>query len=119
MADLCSGRPLYDYGMLATAERCVKRILGNLRDEIRAGTPMVVLEPSCCAVFRDELTGLLPHDQDATRLKNQTFTLAEFLRRSAPGYPAKRLDRKALLHIHCHHRAIMGTEDEKKLLQMA
>jgi FAD/FMN-containing dehydrogenase/Fe-S oxidoreductase len=119
MADLCCGRPLYDYGMLDTAKRWLKRILHHLRDEIRSGTPMVVLEPSCCAVFRDEVTGLFPHDEDAIRLKNQTFTLAEFLRRFAPAYPAKRLNRKALLHLHCHHRAVMGADEEKKLLQLA
>jgi FAD/FMN-containing dehydrogenase/Fe-S oxidoreductase len=117
--DLCCGRPLYDYGMLDTAERWLKQILGGLRDEIRGGTRMVVLEPSCCAVFRDELTGLFPDDQDATRLKKQTFTLSEFLRKNAPHYPPKQLDRKALVHLHCHHRAIMKTEDEKELLKRA
>jgi FAD/FMN-containing dehydrogenase/Fe-S oxidoreductase len=118
-ADMCCGRPLYDYGMLDTAERWLKQILACLRDEIRGGTPMVVLEPSCCAVFRDELTGLFPHDQDAVRLKNQTFAFSEFLCRYAPQYPAKRLNREALVHLHCHHRAIMKTEAEKELLERA
>jgi Fe-S oxidoreductase len=80
---------------------------------------MVVLEPSCCAVFRDELTGLFPHDQDAARLQNQTFTLSEFLGRHAPHYPSKQLDRMALVHFHCHHRAIMKEDAEKELLQRA
>ena len=42
--------------------------------------PVVGIEPSCVAVFRDELVGLLPHDDDAKRLCLQTLTLAEFLR---------------------------------------
>jgi FAD/FMN-containing dehydrogenase/Fe-S oxidoreductase len=115
---LCCGRPLYDYGMLDTAERWLKQILACLRDEIRAGTPMVVLEPSCCAVFRDELTGLFPNDQDAKRLHLQTFLLSEFLEKFAPQYPFRELPRqKALVHMHCHHRAIMKVEAEQELLK--
>ncbi|HWD91934.1 MAG TPA: FAD-binding and (Fe-S)-binding domain-containing protein [Verrucomicrobiae bacterium] len=115
--NLCCGRPLYDYGMLDTAEKWLKQILRSLQDEIRGGTPMVVLEPSCCTVFRDELTGLFPNDQDAQRLHVQTFLLSEFLAKYAPQYPANELaGQKALVHVHCHHRAIMKLDAEEKLL---
>jgi FAD/FMN-containing dehydrogenase/Fe-S oxidoreductase len=116
--NLCCGRPLYDYGMLDTAGRWLQQILGQLRDEIRSGTPMVVLEPSCCAVFRDELTGLFPHDQDADRLHRQTYLISEFLEKYAPEYPPNELrDKKALVHMHCHHRAIMKLDAENKMLK--
>ncbi|HEX4473859.1 MAG TPA: FAD-binding and (Fe-S)-binding domain-containing protein, partial [Polyangiaceae bacterium] len=49
---LCCGRPLYDYGMLDQAKAYLEKILTVLRPHIDAGTPIVVLEPSCCAVFR-------------------------------------------------------------------
>src|SRR5205823_5944031 len=52
---LCCGRPLYDYGFLTQAKRELGEILDELRPHLRAGTPIVVLEPSCLAVFRDEL----------------------------------------------------------------
>ena len=39
----------------------------------------LVLEPSCASVFRDELRNLFPADARATRLRNQTFLLGEFL----------------------------------------
>ncbi len=57
---LCCGRPLYDYGFLGLAKNYLKRIFFDLGAEIERGTPLVVLEPSCCTVFRDELTGLFP-----------------------------------------------------------
>jgi Fe-S oxidoreductase len=44
-ANLCCGRPLYDYGMLDTAKRWLTQILAGFRDEIEAGTPMIGLEP--------------------------------------------------------------------------
>ena len=55
---LCCGRPLYDYGMLNLAHSKLHQILDALRHEIRAGIPVVVLEPSCLSVFRDEMTAI-------------------------------------------------------------
>jgi Fe-S oxidoreductase len=115
--DLCCGRPLYDYGMLDTAKRWLRQILHELRDEIEAGTPVVGLEPSCTAVFRDELIELFPQDQDASRLCKQTFTLAEFLQKHAPHYQMPKLQRTAVVHGHCHEKAVLNFECEKKLLK--
>jgi Fe-S oxidoreductase len=78
---LCCGRPLYDWGMLTTAERLWRQVLDTLRPWIRAGVPVVGLEPSCVAAFRDELVNLFPHDDDARRLSEQTLLLSEFLER--------------------------------------
>ncbi|MBO0685013.1 MAG: 4Fe-4S dicluster domain-containing protein, partial [Candidatus Dormibacteraeota bacterium] len=110
---LCCGRPLFDYGMLDTARRMLARVLEELRPEIRAGTPLVGLEPSCVAVFRDELTNLFPHDQDAQRLSRQSLSLGEFLESEAPQFRVAKLEgRRALFHGHCHQKALWGTEAE-------
>jgi FAD/FMN-containing dehydrogenase/Fe-S oxidoreductase len=113
---LCCGRPLYDYGMLDLAESYLRNVLSSLRDEIRAGTPVVGIEPSCVAVFRDELTGLWPMNQDAKRLKGQTFHFSEFLTTHAEAWSPPELHRKAILHGHCHQRATGGTGPDKDLL---
>ena len=55
---LCCGRPLYDFGMLDRAGEYLQRIMKALAPEIDAGLPVVVLEPSCASVFRDELRNL-------------------------------------------------------------
>ena len=116
-AGLCCGRPLYDYGFLGLARRYLERILDALRDEIRQGIPVVGLEPSCVAVFRDELTKLLPNDEDARRLSQQTFHLAEFLGREQTGWSPPRLDGRVLLHGHCHGRATGAFDAERSLLE--
>jgi Fe-S oxidoreductase len=103
--------------MLDTAERWLRKILAELKEEIEAGTPVIVLEPSCGAVFREELTNLLPHDQNAHRLRAQTFLLSEFLQKKAPHWRIPQLRRKALVHLHCHHRAVMGIGCEEDLLK--
>ncbi len=112
---LCCGRPLYDYGFLNLAKYQLRRILSALRQEIQAGTPIVVLEPSCAAVFRDELTDLFPRDENAWRLQQQTFLLSEFLERSGWELPA--VTRKALVHGHCHHKAVMKMDAEEAVLR--
>jgi len=112
---LCCGRPLYDFGMLDLARRQLRQILDALRPEIRAGVPLVVLEPSCAAVFRDELSQLFPTDGDARRLAAQTVTLAELLVRDAPAFSCH-LDRRALIQPHCHHHAVMGFAADRALI---
>jgi Fe-S oxidoreductase len=112
---LCCGRPLYDFGMLELAKRQLRQILETLKDEIRAGTPIIALEPSCAAVFRDELTNLFPHDEDAARLSRQVFTMAEFLQRVPSQRSLPRMESRALVHGHCHQKAVMGLTAEEKV----
>ncbi len=114
---LCCGRPLYDFGMLDTAKGLLRDILDTLRPAIQAGIPLIGLEPSCLVVFRDELTNLFPNDKDAERLSNQAFVLSEFLNKHAKDYQPPRLERKALVHGHCHHKSVIGMQDELELLR--
>jgi FAD/FMN-containing dehydrogenase/Fe-S oxidoreductase len=112
----CCGRPLYDYGFLRQAKRQLRQILRGLRPHLTAGTPIVVLEPSCLAVFRDELVNLFPGDEDAKRLSRQAVLLSEFLRKRLSGYEPPRLNRDVMLHGHCHHKAIAKLDDEEAIL---
>jgi Fe-S oxidoreductase len=113
---LCCGRPLYDYGMLTLARRYLRRVLEALATDVDQGVPIVGLEPSCLAVFRDELRNLLPRDATATRLSSLAVTLAEFLRDRRRDWPVPRLDRPALVQPHCHHQAVFGFEADRDLL---
>jgi Fe-S oxidoreductase len=112
---LCCGRPLYDFGMLRLARRYLRNVLNTLRDDIRAGTPVVGLEPSCVAVFRDELPNLFPNDLDARRLSEQSFMLSEFLHREGVELPSLP-GRHALVQEHCHHKNVMGTKAERDVM---
>jgi FAD/FMN-containing dehydrogenase/Fe-S oxidoreductase len=112
-ADVCCGRPLYDYGFLDMAKRWWIDMLGKLRPYYGAGIPMVVLEPSCWAAFKDELTNMLPNSEDAKRLQAVTFTLSDFLRNKAPHYKVPQLHRKAIVHGHCHQKALDALNDKE------
>ena len=117
MQHLCCGRPLYDYGFLDLAKTYLHKVMNTLRDDIEAGTPIVVLEPSCASVFRDELNELMPRDPLANKLVSQTFLLSEFLETKVDGYQPPALKRKALVQGHCHHKAIMRMKSEQKILE--
>jgi Fe-S oxidoreductase len=112
---VCCGRPLYDYGMLPTARRFLQRLVRVLGPHVRAGAHVVGVEPSCIAVFRDELVSMLPHDEDAKRISLQTLTLAEFLQQQAADWEPPPLRRQALVHGHCHQKAVMGMSAEQQL----
>ena len=77
---------------------------------------MVGIEPSCVATFRDELPNMLPHDEDARRLSQQTLTLDEFLVQEARNYEPPEINRKAIVHGRCHQEAIMKMTAEQELL---
>jgi Fe-S oxidoreductase len=113
---LCCGRPLYDFGMLDEAKKYLSRILQALDPQIEGGLPIVVLEPSCASVFRDELVNLFPDDARAKKLRAQTFLLSEFLEHQAPGYMPDQFLHKILVHGHCHHKALMKMTDQTSLL---
>jgi Fe-S oxidoreductase len=111
---LCCGRPLFDFGMLDRAKRLYRQTLETLRPYLIEGLPIVGLEPSCVASFRDEMPAMLA-DLDAKRLSKQVFLLSEFLERQKFAPP--KLRRKAVVHGHCHHKAVMHMDAEVSLLR--
>jgi len=113
---VCCGRPLYDYGMLDRARKWLQRTLRTIRPQIRDGVPVIGLEPSCVSVFRDEMVNLLPNDDDAKRLRDQTFLLTEFLAKKAPNFQVPTLARKAVVHGHCHQKSVLDFDCEQTLL---
>ena len=115
---LCCGRPLYDFGMLDRARSTLREVLRALARDIDAGTPVVGLEPSCVAVFRDELVELFPDDPRAVKLSRQTFLLSEFVARQAPRFRVAPMSRQAVVHAHCHQKSLFGIADEKQVLDL-
>ena len=115
----CCGRPLYDFGMLKLARRALSGVLDILEPWTARGVPVVVPEPSCLAVFRDELPELLAGDPRAARLAGLARSLAEHLQ--AVGWqPAWQAGgAAAYTHPHCHQRAIGGQAADRAVLERA
>ena len=114
---ICCGRPLYDFGFLDEARRYLLRILDQFAPQIDAGIPVVMLEPSCATVFRDELINFFPNDERAIRLSKQTIMLGEMLARSSAWQPPQMPGRRIVVHGHCHQKTQMTMKDDMALLR--
>lgn len=113
---LCCGRPLYDWGMLDRAKRHLQNILKVIRRDIEGGTPIIVLEPSCYSVFKDELPNMLAGSESAQRLSRQVYLLGDFLEQFAPDY-APQLDARILAQTHCHQESLGGHDADEAILR--
>ena len=119
-ANLCCGRPLYDRGFLKQGRRLLGRILDAFEPELDSGVPIVVLEPSCEAVFHDELVNLFPADPRAKRLDAMAVGLGAFVQAHPHEFGAAlpgRLAKPAVLHGHCHQKALVGMAAEEATLR--
>jgi FAD/FMN-containing dehydrogenase/Fe-S oxidoreductase len=116
---VCCGLTWISTGQLGTARRVLRRAIAALRPALDAGQQVVVLEPSCAAVFRSDAAELLG-PKLAGRLAQQTKTLAEVLH-EAHWQPAVRGERdreaKAIAQVHCHQHAIMGFDADIAVLR--
>ncbi len=111
---VCCGRPLYAVGLLEQARKLLRGTMDTLEDAVRDEIPVVGLEPSCMVTFRDELPDLFPNDERAAALKENTWLLPDFLAEQT-GY-APELSGSALVHGHCHQKALTGMDGTRELL---
>jgi Fe-S oxidoreductase len=117
---VCCGLTWISTGQLGVARRVLRRTVDVLAPWLRAGTPVIGLEPSCTAVFRGDALDLLGHDQDVLRLKKQTRTLAELLVTDhditvPPLRSRTDAQPKAISQAHCHHHAVLGYDADEEL----
>ena len=113
---LCCGRPLYDWGMLAKARGLWLETIDALEPALREGTPIVGLEPACVSAFRDELPSLMHGNELAGRLSRQVTLLSEFLEQDGHEAALPKVRGNALVHVHCHHHAIIKPDAEIAVL---
>ena len=114
---VCCGRPLYDFGFLDEAKRYMLRNVDRIGEAIDAGLPVVVLEPSCASVFRDDAPDLLPHNERVQKLGKQTYLLSEFLEKFAPDWHPAQWPVEVIVQGHCHHKALMKMNAEEAVLR--
>jgi FAD/FMN-containing dehydrogenase/Fe-S oxidoreductase len=106
----CCGRPMISKGLLNQAEANARHNVRKLREYTSRGTPIIGMEPSCIACFRDEYPSLLK-SKDADQVAEQAFFFEEFI---TDLWTRGQLDiqfndagspRKIKLHTHCYQKA--------------
>jgi FAD/FMN-containing dehydrogenase/Fe-S oxidoreductase len=118
----CCGRPMISKGMLAEARENAAWNVERLYPLAEKGVAIVGLEPSCLLTLRDEYPELL-RSEKAKAVADKSFLLDEFIARERK---AGKLSltfagngKKALLHGHCHQKALVGTAATVETLKWA
>ncbi|HKZ90914.1 MAG TPA: (Fe-S)-binding protein, partial [Candidatus Limnocylindrales bacterium] len=113
---VCCGLTWHTTGQLDMARRVLRRSLAA--PELAGQEPIVVLEPSCATMLREDLTGLLPDDPRAAALASRVTTLAELL--DSVEFVARGADRAAavpaIAQPHCHQQAVLGLGADRRVL---
>ena len=107
----CCGRPMISKGMLTEAREHARENVERLYPYAARGVAIVGLEPSCLLTLRDEWVDLLRTDEART-VARQSALLEQFLLRERDQGLALAFaghGRQALLHGHCHQKALVGT----------
>jgi Fe-S oxidoreductase len=115
--DLCCGRPLYEAGKLDVARSRLLEIVTALSPFVERGISVVGLEPSCLLTLRDELPALFPRLSAGGKLAENAMLLEEFLAALVPHFSPPQLRGAALVHGHCHQKALVGMNNELALLK--
>ncbi len=109
----CCGRPSLSKGLVEHARTLATDTVARLYPHAAVGIPIVGLEPSCLLTLRDEYHRLLPGDPRVVAVAAQAFTFEEFLstlaREDRLWLRFERREVPALLHGHCHQKALVGT----------
>jgi Fe-S oxidoreductase len=103
---VCCGRPMISKGPLKEVGSYHRTLIDVLAPEIEKGAKIVGLEPSCILTLRDELPDLA-RDKRSKLLAENSFTIEEFLA-DLPDYRPGKLERRAVVHGHCHQKALVG-----------
>ncbi len=118
----CCGRPMISKGMLREAKDNATWNVDQLSPYVENNIPIIGLEPSCLLTLRDEYPEFV-RNAAAKRVADNSFLLEEFLLRELG---AGRLSlkfasngNKALLHGHCHQKALVGTAPTISMLKTA
>ncbi|HVL34274.1 MAG TPA: 4Fe-4S dicluster domain-containing protein, partial [Burkholderiales bacterium] len=112
---LCCGRTFLAAGMVEEAKAEAQRTLQALRPYVERGVPVIGLEPSCLLSFRDEYRVLVP---GAEALAHRAVLFEEYLAESPGRLSFQPLEKKALLHGHCHQKAFDAMPAVEKVLRM-
>jgi FAD/FMN-containing dehydrogenase/Fe-S oxidoreductase len=103
----CCGRPLYDFGLLESAREHLDDVFATVAG-LPADVPIVMLEPSCFSVFRDEAGALTNGRPFARALAERAVLFDSFVAAHANTPHESTQPLRALVHVHCHQQALAG-----------
>ena len=118
----CCGRPMISKGLPDDARENAVFNIRQLHSFVESGYSIVGCEPSCILTFRDEYPDLVK-GQYARNVAKASFLLEEFIVKETQAgrwkLEFKRQTTKALVHGHCHEKALIGSRYLKEAVALA
>ncbi len=118
----CCGRPMISKGFPEAARTNAEFNIGRLHSFVEDGYSIVGCEPSCILTFRDEYPDLVK-DKRTLAVSKASFLLEEFIvgekQAGRWNLVLKKQTTTALLHGHCHEKALIGSRYLKEAVAMA
>lgn len=123
------GRTYLSKGLVRKGRKVAQKGLARVAEELQAQPkrPVIGLEPSALLTFRDELPDLVGDEflDTANGLSERSFLFEEFLRQELEeeNFDANIFQSddggQAVLHGHCHQKALVGTTATETILELA
>jgi len=117
----CCGRPQISKGLLREAQGMARANVARLKSYVDRGVPVVGLEPSCVAAFKDDYPDLLP-GEDSRTVGGHVRMIEDFLAkewtsgRLKPEEHFGKLSAGLQFHGHCQQKAVLGTNASAAVL---
>ena len=116
----CCGRPMLSKGMMDKAKSAALTNVESVYSYVRNGAKLVGIEPSCILTFKDDYVDLLAGNEKARLVSENTMLIEEFVlyaqKELGAGLEFSNPPKKALLHGHCHQKALVGTAPAMQVL---
>ena len=118
----CCGRPMISKGLAEQARENAGFNVRGLHEFVEQGYSIVGCEPSCILTFRDEYPDLVK-GRGVEAVAKASFLLEEFIVKEKEAgrwkLEFRRQQEKALMHGHCHEKALIGSRYLKEALALA
>ena len=119
----CCGRPLISQGLLDAARARARQAVRRLHPLAAAGTPIVLLEPSCLSALADDAPALLRGEEQrrAKEVAAACLLFEDYLNRrlddGGATLPLRAGPDEVVLHGHCHQKSLGLVAPARALLE--
>ena len=117
---MTSGRPALSQGLVPYAQKAAAQVVATLLPYVRAGTPIIGLEPSSLLTIRDDYPDLL-QTEDARLVAQSVLLFDEYLTQlleeNPRALPLQKKETHFLVHGHCHQKSLVGEEPLFRVLE--
>lgn len=122
LAGVCCGRAMLSKGFLTDARKLARDGIARLDRLASAGVPILGLEPSCILSLADEWPELVPGPaakRVAAAAEMADGWLARQVRDGGLSLEVPARPGQAILHPHCHQKALVGAKGTVEALKLA